>query len=106
MGGQKGELSCPVTIAEHNRKEKDFPFLQGARAQPMKSHCSLNSIPPKDPIYDSPPSFPSPLYKSPFLVGRGLVWLVMVADPELAFLFDWHKPIFAVGITGSLFVNN
>ena len=73
LGDQKGERSCPVMIAEPNRK-KDLLFVPDEDSANEK---------PWTLVYYSPPKFLFPSVKAfsfPFLLGT-CTWLAMVADP-------------------------
>ena len=97
LGDQKGELSQSVTIAEPNRKKKNF--FSGNWTQPMKSHGFF--------VYCSPPNFL-------FLSVKGLfpcLWGLARGSPRLQTLkcnslLILNKLIFAGEISGSLFVSD
>ena len=58
---QKGELSCPVTIVEPNRKKKyTSSFLE--RTQPMKSHVLFVYYSPPDYLFSSVKEFSFSFY--------------------------------------------
>ena len=79
MEDQNGELLHPVTIAEPNRKKKDFfPDKNSAYG----GHGLF--------VYQSPPNLLFASIKAfsfSYLAGT-CTWLTMVADPKLKFSVD------------------
>ena len=104
-GSQKGELSRPMSIAEPNRKKKDFLFLttrslaKDRLSHPIQSHYTLNSL-----FTTALPRSSSPLHKSfsslaTWGLACGLPWLqTLYCNSSLIS----NKPISAGEITGYL----